>query len=54
MRAFWKAQDQPHQISKTALGQQIVLIVGMATYDAALTDVADLKAVQEVDETKPI
>jgi len=54
MRVFLDAQDLLLRTRNAVLGQQIILSAGMATSGSALTDVADLEAVQEVDETKSV
>ena len=54
MRMFFKAGDLLRCFIEAAPVLQAILIVSEVTSGAALTGVADLKAVPEVTQTKPI
>ena len=52
MRIFWNPQDLLHQFHQAALVLQVILAVHEATFGAALTGVADLKAALEVAQRR--
>jgi hypothetical protein len=54
MREFLNAQNHPRQICKVTLVYQGVLAVRMATSGTDLTNVVNLVAALEIDETNSI
>ena len=54
MRLFWDPQDPLRRFHEAAPDWKVILAAGMLTSGAVSTDGANLKAAQEVNETKSI